>query len=102
MFKPFYPDEMIMLVNLQSWGTDIAYVYDIRMMFHSPRNEHTEAPDRISRVHDILSTGGYLDLMAQIPVRQVEREEVLLVHSENLWEKVMSISGKDPTHHLSL
>lgn len=27
MFKPFYPDEMIMLVNLQSWGTDIAYVY---------------------------------------------------------------------------
>lgn len=27
MFKPFYPDKMLMLVNLQSWGTDMEYIY---------------------------------------------------------------------------
>ena len=72
----------------------IGYVYDKRMLLHSARNGHTEAPERISRVFEMLEENGYIDLMKELPIRQVEREEVLLVHSEGLWEKVIAISGR--------
>ena len=72
----------------------IGYVYDDRMMMHAARNGHTEAPERISRVYEILEKNGCIDVMEQLPIREAEREEILLVHSEGLWEKVLAISGQ--------
>ncbi|THH28655.1 hypothetical protein EUX98_g5539 [Antrodiella citrinella] len=73
-------------------ATGIGYVYDERMMLHSHRTEHTEAPERISRIYHMLLANGYIGKMEKLPIRPVERDEVLLVHSETLWEKVMAIS----------
>ncbi|KAH8080278.1 histone deacetylase complex protein [Cristinia sonorae] len=70
---------------------DMGYVYDTRMMHHSPRSEHTEAPERIQKIFEVLDNCLCTSQMLRLPIREVEREEVLLVHSEALWDKVLAI-----------
>ncbi|CAL1706955.1 unnamed protein product [Somion occarium] len=72
---------------------NVGYVYDPRMMLHSCSTGHQEDPDRISRIFDTLKAGGCIAQMVPIPIREIRREEVLLVHSESLWDKVMAISS---------
>lgn len=75
-------------------NTTVGYVYDSRMMMHTCVRGHSEAPERISRIFDSLKTAGCLRYMVQIPIREVNKGEVLLVHSESLWNKVAAISCK--------
>ncbi len=72
----------------------VGFVYDNQMMLHSCIRGHAEAPERISRIFDALKQAQCLSRMSQIPIRMVEREEVLLVHSESLWDKVVAVSCK--------
>ncbi|PCH43673.1 histone deacetylase clr3 [Wolfiporia cocos MD-104 SS10] len=70
----------------------VGYVYSTKMMMHScSLGHHEEQPGRISRIYDILKNAKCLDRMKRLPIRPVLREEVLLVHNEALWEKVVAI-----------
>lgn len=72
----------------------VGYVYDSKMLMHSCLHGHPEQPARIKGVHDTLNTANLLTKMKKLPIRMAERDEVLLVHSEHLWDKVMAISSK--------
>lgn len=75
----------------------VGYVYDDRMLMHAcmAPDGHPEQPARLTRVHDALLTGDVLNKMKRLPIREVERDEVLLVHSETLWDKVMAIACRE-------
>ncbi|KAI0074161.1 histone deacetylase complex protein [Panus rudis PR-1116 ss-1] len=72
---------------------NVGYVYDPRMMLHNCVRGHSEDPQRISRIFDALKADGCLSQMVRLPIREVAREEALLVHSEALWDKVMAVSS---------
>ena len=74
--------------------SQVGYVYDGRMLAHSCIHAHPETPERIKVVHDILKKEDLLGKMQKLAIRPAERDEVLLVHNEHLWDKVMAISGK--------
>lgn len=69
----------------------VGYVYDDRMMLHSPVELHPEAPARLLGIHQKLRDAGYLTRMKLIPIRLARKSEVLMVHSEDHWEKVQMI-----------
>ena len=78
--------------------------YDARMRFHSvinPMDDHPEDPRRIFRIYKKLEEAGLVSLphvsdpvdaktLKRIPVREVEREEILLVHDLNHWESMLA------------
>lgn len=70
------------------------YVFDDRMMLHSPVEYHPEAPARLLGIHRKLRDGGCLTRMKLIPARLARKSEVLMVHSEDHWEKVQMIARK--------
>ena len=74
----------------------VGYVYDSRMMSHVCISGHPEQPERIKRIFDAFSAAELIPKMRKLPIREAERDEVLLVHSETLWDKVMAISGRLP------
>lgn len=76
----------------QATDSQVGYVYDSRMMLHSCISGHPEQPARIQRIHDLLREKQLLAKMRRLNAREAEREEVLLVHSEHLWDKVMAVS----------
>ena len=70
------------------------YVYDVLMMLHSPTpnsDGHPERPERIMRIFEALKMSGCESRMVKLELRDVRKEEVLLVHSEDLWDKVQAI-----------
>jgi histone deacetylase 6 len=72
----------------------IGYVFHPQMMSHICVDGHPEQPQRITAIYSILQENGLLDKMKHIPIRKVKREEALLVHSEDLWDKVIAISSQ--------
>lgn len=73
------------------------YVYDVRMMHHTPvfdDLDHPEQPARISGIYKKLRDGGCLKHMKMVPIRVVRKSEVMLVHSEDHWDKVQQIARK--------
>ncbi|OCB84319.1 histone deacetylase clr3 [Sanghuangporus baumii] len=76
------------------------YVFDARMMNHAPlsasnNGDHPEQPARISGIYQRLREAGLLSRMRLIPIRMARKSEVLLVHSEDHWEKVQMIARMD-------
>jgi len=71
----------------------VGYVYDAAMMSHSPDegDEHPEQPQRIVAVHNTLLKHGCLSAMKRLPFRRVQREAVLLVHTEQHWRMVLAL-----------
>lgn len=84
------------------YDAQVGYVYDDNMLFHACADGHPEQPARIMRIHDALKSANLLEKMKQIPIREVERDEVLLVHSQTLWDRVMAISGRNFTRQIQL
>ncbi|CCM03597.1 uncharacterized protein FIBRA_05735 [Fibroporia radiculosa] len=71
---------------------EVGYVYSSKMMMHRrSHGHHEEQPERIKRIFDILKEEKCLARMRRLPIRPVLREEALLVHSEALWDKVLSV-----------
>lgn len=62
--------------------------------YESDDDEHPEHPNRISRIYAALRQAGYLDMMKELPIRPCHRDEVMLVHSEDLWDRVLAIKCK--------
>jgi hypothetical protein len=56
-------------------------------------DRHPETPARLEVIHRILGEHGLLTRMKRLPIREAEQHEVCLVHTEDLWEKVLSIQG---------
>jgi hypothetical protein len=73
----------------------VGYVYDAAMMAHSPDegDEHPEQPQRIVAVHNTLLKHGCLSAMKRLPFRRVQREAVLLVHTEQHWRMVLALKS---------
>jgi len=55
---------------------------------------HPEQPLRIVRIWKILVEKEYTKKMLWLPIRTVRREEALLVHTEDHWDKVQAIQCK--------
>ena len=72
----------------------VGYAYDPQMLLHASMSDHPEQPARIKQIHRTLRDNGLLKVMRLIPVRPVRKNEVLLVHSEDHWEKVEAISRR--------
>jgi histone deacetylase 6 len=71
----------------------VGFVYSSEMMAHAPGPEdhHPEQPARIERIHSMLRGEGVLSQMKALPARTVKKEEAMLVHSEDHWDKVLQL-----------
>lgn len=83
-------------VPLHPPETTVGFVYSTEMMTHHPLSTegHPEVPERILRIWDALASKYYINKGKRIPIRQVMKQEALLVHSEDLWDKVEAIQCK--------
>jgi hypothetical protein len=80
----------------------VGYVYSERMMLHNrhpvlrkdDEDEHPERPERIMAVHRLFDRNALIRNMKRIPIRPVREDEVTLVHSRQLWNKVESYARK--------
>jgi histone deacetylase 6 len=72
----------------------VGYIYAAEMMEHLAIHGHPEAPERISRILAAIVAEHLHTRMKRIPIRPVKREEALLVHSEDHWDKVIAIQCK--------
>lgn len=72
----------------------VGYVYSTDMTQHFCRSGHPEQPERISRIYRAITDAHYHHKMKRLPIRPVKREEALLVHSEDHWEKVQTLQCK--------
>ncbi|KAG8979355.1 Histone deacetylase hda1 [Tulasnella sp. 425] len=87
----------------------VGYVYDTRMMQHTEvrdpndydeedddsESHHPEQPRRIECIDKKLDEAGCLELMTKLAIRHLRKDEALLVHSEDHWQKVAAIASMD-------
>lgn len=78
-------------VPLHPSALTVGYVYAAEMTAHFNPAGHPECPDRIVAIYQALVMAHYSPKMKLIPIRPVRREEALLVHSEDHWDKVLAI-----------
>ncbi|BGP49310.1 Histone deacetylase hda1 [Rhodotorula kratochvilovae] len=71
------------------------FCFSARMTLHAPlprtvneNDPHPEQPARITGIYNKLLNNGLVAKMVRVPVREVLREEVMLVHSEGHWDRV--------------
>ncbi|RDB24986.1 Histone deacetylase clr3 [Hypsizygus marmoreus] len=69
----------------------VGYVYSTEMTSHFSPTGHPEKPERISQIYHTLTVGRHTKKMKWLPIRPVRKEEALLVHSEDHWDKVQAI-----------
>lgn len=69
----------------------VGYVYSMDMLIHASLHGHPEQPDRISRIFEAIRGANLISKMKHIPIRPVYRNEALLVHTEEHWDKVLAI-----------
>lgn len=76
-------------------STRVGYCYDPRMTGHKHTSyDHPEQPARITTIFSALETSGCTSRMIFLPSREVSEDEVALVHSRNVWERVDEIECK--------
>lgn len=78
-------------VPLNQYRYTVGCVYSAEMTSHFSPHGHPEQPARISRIWQALVHGRYTKKMKWLPIRAVRKEEALLVHSEDHWDKVQAI-----------
>ncbi|KAF9049799.1 histone deacetylase complex protein [Panaeolus papilionaceus] len=69
----------------------VGYVYSSDMMSHFCPGGHPEQPARIQRIWQNLVHHQLTKEMKWLPIREVQKHEALLVHSEDHWDKVIAI-----------
>ena len=72
----------------------VGYIFSTEMTSHFSPHGHPEDPERITRIYQALTIGRHTKKMKWIPIRTVHKEEALLVHSEDHWDKVAAIQSK--------
>ena len=75
--------------------TRVGYCYDPRMRGHKHISyDHPEQPARITSIFETLEDSGCTSRMIVLPAREVSEDEVALVHSKRVWERVNEIECK--------
>ncbi|QRV94367.1 histone deacetylase family protein [Ceratobasidium sp. AG-Ba] len=83
------------------------YCFDSAMTLHTPHGSipddddegvHPEKPQRITRIHAALAAAHLLERMEKIPIRPVRRNEVMLVHTKDLVDKVEALQNMSNEH----
>lgn len=69
----------------------VGYVYSAEMMNHFSPHGHPEQPLRIQSIWVMLTRDELTKKMKWMPIREVRKDEALLVHSEDHWNKVMAL-----------
>ncbi|KAJ6499967.1 histone deacetylase clr3 [Mycena vitilis] len=85
-------------VPLHPPDATIGLVFSADMTTHcslSP-DGHPEAPERIIRIWNALVAKHYTSRAKLIPIRPVLKQEALLVHSADLWDKIEAIQRMSP------
>lgn len=72
----------------------VGFVYSTEMTSHFSPHGHPEDPNRITRIWQAIVGKRYTQKMKWLPIRPVRKEEALLVHSEDHWDKVQAIQCK--------
>ena len=72
----------------------VGYIYSSEMMSHFSPHGHPEEPARILAIWQTLRDDQLFEKMKWLPIREVRKEEVLLVHSEDHWDKVIALQCK--------
>ena len=72
----------------------VGYVYSMDMLIHASLHGHPEQPDRIAKIFEAINGANLISKMKHIPIRPVYRNEALLVHTEEHWDKVLAIQCK--------
>ena len=81
-------------VPLHADDYTVGYVFSSEMTSHFSPHGHPEDPERIKRIHSALIAARHTEKMKRLPIRPVWKEEALLVHSEDHWEKVAAIQSE--------
>ena len=69
----------------------VGFVYSASMTSHFHPQGHPEQPERISSIWNAIVDAHYTSKMKRLPIREVEKHEALIVHSEDHWNKVQAI-----------
>ncbi|THV08047.1 histone deacetylase clr3 [Dendrothele bispora CBS 962.96] len=69
----------------------VGYVYSSEMTVHFNPSGHNECPERISEIWKALVDAKCNTKMQWLPIRPVNKAEIMLVHSEDHWNKVEAI-----------
>lgn len=83
-------------VPLHPSALTVGYVYAAEMTAHFDPAGHPESPERIVSIYHALVMAHCTPKMKWLPIRPVRREEALLVHSEDHWDKVLAIQRPSP------
>ena len=89
--------------NISQVEATVGFVYSTEMTEHFNAAEtHHECPERIVRVFKKLSETACISRMKQLPIREVHKEEALLVHTEDHWYKVRAFQRTSIYHTVGL
>lgn len=90
---PVSPPPRASSVPLHNPDATVGFVFSTEMTTHcslSP-DGHPESPTRIIRIWNAIVAKHYTLKTKRIPIRPVHKQEALLVHSEDLWDKIEAI-----------
>ncbi|KAJ6625570.1 histone deacetylase complex protein [Mycena sp. CBHHK59/15] len=90
---PISPTPRASSVPLHPPGATVGFVFSSEMATHYSLNPqgHPEAPERIIRIWNAIVAARFNLMAKRIPIRPVVKQEALLVHSEDLWDKIEAI-----------
>jgi len=89
---------LVLNTNLVKVVNKLCLVYDQEMEKHCDDEPHPECPDRTRRIWAALTEAGVVGrggVMKLENGRQLSKEEALLVHDEDHWEKLMESDNMD-------
>lgn len=73
-------------------------VRDTRYMEHDMGAYHPESPKRLEVVYAMLEGPDMKENFIEVPVRQAERDELLMVHSPDYVDRLAATEGKELTY----
>jgi acetoin utilization deacetylase AcuC-like enzyme len=78
--------------------TKTGLVKDKRYMDHWMGSYHPESPERLEAIYAMLEAPDMKDSFVQVPVREVDRQDLLRIHSEAYVERLASTAGVEYTY----
>jgi len=78
--------------------TRTGIVKDERYMNHHMGAHHPESPQRLEAIYSMLEEPDMRGNFREIPVRRAERDELLLIHSNEYVDTLASTDGKEYTY----
>jgi acetoin utilization deacetylase AcuC-like enzyme len=73
-------------------------VKDERYLNHHMGDYHPESPRRLEVIYGMLEDPDMKGQFGEVPVRQADKNELLLVHSADYVEKIAATEGKEYTY----